>query len=112
MNTFGMVYQSTAGNGIAARLTGKGSGSSGIVKRNAAIRSRAVLGPRSLQLFVEDAPVDVRVLGIDGRAIAREHHAANAIVPLSRLIAKQGMYILEVGSGSRMLLTRTVSQVQ
>ena len=112
MNTFGVVYQSTAGNGIAARLTGKGTGSSGIVRPRANNFSKATLGARALQVFVDGAPVDVRVYGLDGRMIARRSYASSTIVPLSGLLPTQGMYVLDARSGSRTLLERTVTRLR
>lgn len=112
MNTFGVLYMSTAGNGIAARLAGEASGSTGIGSRSRAPLSRVALGARSLQIFVENAPVEVRVLGLDGRIVRSERHASSTVVPLARLLPGQGMVVLDVRSGDRTLLSRTISRMR
>jgi len=109
MNTFGVVYMSTAGNGIAARKVGSATGVSG--KPLAASRGLAQLRGRSLQIVVAGEPVDVRVLGFDGRTLKRVQYSSSTSVALSTLMPSQGMYVLEARSGSRTLLSRTVSQM-
>lgn len=112
MNTFGVVYMSTAGNGIAARLAGAGAGATGISDRTGRLLSRAVLGARALQIQVLGEPVDVRVLGLDGRVRHSARYGVSTAVPLSTLMPSRGMYVLEVRSGSRTILNRTVSQLR
>jgi hypothetical protein len=112
MNTFGVVYQSTAGNGIAARLTGKATGSSGVVRPRAGSFSRVALDARALRIFVDGAPVDVRVFGLDGRLVARRSYASSTAVPLAGLLPTQGMHVLDVKSGTRTLLERTVTRLR
>ena len=111
MNTYGVVYMSTAGSGIAARLPGvpaTGIGARGV----AAAKGFATLRGDLLEIGVQGAPVELRLRGLDGRVLGERRYSSSTQVSLSRLLKARGMAVLEVRSEGRILLRRTVTSLR
>jgi len=83
MNTFGVVYMSTAGRGIAARLTGEGSGTTAIgsVKtlRSGLARTNAHKQGSSLILTDLPAGTSVEILTLQGRRVSQQTAASSEL---------------------------------
>ena len=112
MNTYGVVYMSTAGRGIAARLPGGDSTPSvGISKAVTKALGLARLRGDLLSVEVGDQPVTVQVYGMDGRLLSRRVMSTSGTLQVSSLMANQGMYVLKVDAGKSSLMTRRITRL-
>jgi len=107
MNTFGVVYQSTAGNGIAARLTGAAVDPTSVSRPAAG--TRASLRAGVLRLALGEASATITVRALDGRVLARRDVRGETAVALSSLVASRGMALVEVRSAGKLLLSAKAS---
>lgn len=111
MNAFGVVYMSTAGRGIAARLPG--APTTGIAQRpTVSAKGSATLRGDVLEIGVRGAPVEVRLRGLDGRVLSEMRVSGSTRVALSGLMTSRGMAVLEVRSEGELLLRRTVTSLR
>jgi len=109
MNTFGVVYQSTAGRGIGARLPGASASSIGRAGRSASPSVR--LQGSLLSLVVGESPIEVDLFGLDGHRVQHRVYTRSAAISLGDAVSSRGMYVLRVRSDAKDLLTRTVGLV-
>jgi len=119
MNTYGVVYMSTAGMGIATRVptTWKmhsTSTSAASISHSARFDgSRVTIEQGVLSLSVSSGePLQLSVYGLDGRLLYNASFANSARLPLATLLPAQGMHVLQVQSASRVLLTRTIGHIR
>lgn len=110
MNTFGVVYMSTAGRGIAARLPGAPV-STGVASRASASSAIALRG-NVLDLRFEGAPLQVRLRGLDGRELRRVSVSSSTSIALDRLLPARGMVVVEVRQDGKSLFTGKASRLR
>ena len=121
MNTFGVVYMSTAGRGIAVRVPSSwametpntsGGSTTRTVKPLSLGSASASLDNGFLQLQVDNKPLVVEVVSLSGRVLNHQLVSMSTIVPLSLIVPSHGMYVLHVSSGKQALLTKVVGLIR
>ncbi len=112
MNTYGVVYMSTAGRGIAARVPstwkmGTSSSTSAISKpASSLLLSRyASLEGNILNLSIHNSRVNVAVFDLKGKRIFQNAYSSSTSLDLSETVRARGTYILRVTSGNAVLLS-------
>ena len=119
MNTYGVVYMSTAGRGIAVRVPSDwnmGSSNSGgtmVVKAqpkgtfaNPTASVKYVGG--NLELHLESANVRVSVFDMHGREISSKRYSSSVTLPLKQIVPARGNYLVRVDDGKRLLFNNRV----
>ena len=110
MNTFGVVYMSTAGRGIAARLPGASTDPTSVARGTLA--GKASLRGGVLRLALGEATATVTVRALDGRVLARRDVRGDAVVSLASLGSSHGMALVEVRSSGKVLLSAKTSLIR
>lgn len=114
MNTYGVVYMSTAGRGIAVRVPvdwnmESTSSSSAIPKpsaENAVKFSRvAFVEAGKLNLVVNRSQVKVALYDLNGEKIYSRTLNHSESIPLKSMVKSSGSYVLRVTSGKTLLLS-------
>ncbi len=115
MNTYGVVYMSTAGRGIAARVPsswnmGTGSSTSTTAMQAPKLRMNrfASLSGNRLDLTVENATVEVSLFDLKGVRVFKKTYSSSASVALDREVRASGSYILRVTGGNALMLSKKV----
>ncbi len=115
MNTYGVVYMSTAGRGIAARVPsdwnmGTSSSTSAISRPVSSLQlSRiASLEGNILNLTIHNSQAKVSLFDLKGNRIFQKSYSASAALDLSEAVSARGTYILRVTSGNALLLSGKV----
>ena len=119
MNTYGVVYMSTAGRGIAVRVPSDwnmGSSNSGgtmVVKAqpkgtfaNPTASVKYVGG--NLELHLESTNVRVSVFDMHGREISSKRYSSSVTLPLKQIVPARGNYLVRVDDGKRLLFNNRV----
>lgn len=96
MNTFGVVYMSTAGRGIAARLPGGGTDPTS--RRRPARTPAITLSSTTLHLDLQDDPAQVALRSLDGRILSRREIRGKASLDLASLTPVRSLVLLDVSS--------------
>lgn len=114
-NTFGVVYKSTAGRGIAVRMPAEWADdpiSPVAVSRN--VRSRqAWISDNSLVLNTADGRLNVNVYSLSGRLVNSRSFTEPARLNIGSLVKAKGVYIIAVrNSADKVLLNRVFSKVK
>lgn len=116
MNTYGVVYMSTAGRGIAVRVpdTWKmgSSESDGTIKvgpRTPAVSaSRAVYARGNLELTLKNSGASVSVFNMQGQKLFSRFYGSSVSVPLKELVGAKGSFYVRVESGKQVLFSNKV----
>lgn len=114
MNTYGVVYMSTAGRGIAARVpldwdmgTSSSTASIGGKPRPEAglkFSKLATLEGNNLHLTVNNSRVNVSLFDLKGNKVFSKSYTSSTVLPLNGLVNARGTYFLRVtGGGAQML---------
>lgn len=115
MNTYGVVYMSTAGRGVAARVPstwkmGTSSSTSAISKpASSLLLSRyANLEGNILNLSIHNSRVNVAIFDLKGKRVFQKAYSSSTSLDLSETVRARGTYILRVTSGNAVLLSGKV----
>jgi hypothetical protein len=119
MNTYGVVYMSTAGRGVAARVPSDWE--MGTSESSAAVKSvpkqestvkfskLASLEGSNLNLTVNNSRVNVALFDLKGNRIFSKSYTSSTVLPLNEMVNSRGAYIVRVTSGSTQMLTAKVN---
>ena len=119
MNTYGVVYMSTAGRGVAARVPSDWE--MGTSESSAAVKSvpkqestvkfskLASLEGSNLNLTVNNARVNVALFDLKGNRVFAKSYTSSTVLPLNDMVKSRGAYIVRVTSGSTQMLTAKVN---
>lgn len=115
MNTYGVVYMSTAGRGIAARVPsswnmGTSSSTSAISKPvSPLLLGRfANLEGNVLNLTLHGSRASVSLFDLNGNRVFRKSYSSSASLDLGEVVQARGTYIVRVTSGNALLLSGKV----
>lgn len=116
MNTYGVVYMSTAGRGIAVRVpdnwdmnSSTSNGSLKVESKAPAVSSaKAVYAHGNLELTLKNAGARVSVFDMKGKQLLSREYNGSASVPLKELISAKGSYYVRVESGKQVLFSNRV----
>lgn len=119
MNTYGVVYMSTAGRGISARVpsdwsmgtsssTSAISGQKDSPKPGLLFSKLATLEGLDLNLTVNGAKVSVSVFDLKGSRVYGKSFTSSTVIPLGETVQSRGTYIVRVTSGSTLMLAAKV----
>lgn len=115
MNTYGVVYMSTAGRGIAVRAPSDwkmGSSESGGTVKVAPVASvsgaRALYAHGNLELILKNSGAKVSVFNMQGQKLFSRYFGSSASVPLKELVGAKGSYYVRVESGKQVLFSNKV----
>ncbi len=116
MNTYGVVYMSTAGRGIAVRVPSDwnmGTSSSGgttkvlpAVKENP--RASVVYAHGNLELHLSGTAVRLSVFDMAGKKLFSRYYSNSASVPLRELVRSRGNCFVRVDNGKSVLFANRV----
>jgi len=120
MNTYGVVYMSTAGRGIAARVPsswnmGTSSSTSSVKVKSSgkvtlASSVSAYLEGVLLNISIASSAVaQVSLYNLQGQKIFGSSFNKSTTLSLGNVIKSRGVYVLQVKEGARTLLSRTVN---
>jgi len=112
MNTFGVVYMSTAGRGIAARLPSGGVSINPVkeIYRKTGVSS-ARISKNILSLKIPDAKrVSVALYDLRGRTISVKIYNKSSLIPLKSLSHSNGTFVVIVREERNVLLRGRVNQ--
>ncbi|OIP45019.1 MAG: hypothetical protein AUK31_08640 [Fibrobacteres bacterium CG2_30_45_31] len=123
MNTYGVVYMSTAGRGIAARVpsdwnmgTSSSGATIGIAEHSVkALSGNALANLRGdiLNLTISgNEKVSVGLFDLRGRAILQKTVSSSSQMKLDDFVKARGAYLLIVKNGSKIILSRSVQIAQ
>ncbi|MDR0306138.1 MAG: hypothetical protein LBI42_04780 [Chitinispirillales bacterium] len=104
MNTFGVVYRSTAGRGIAARMPAEWLNNQTASTRYTvkARRSPNVkLNGQLLTLRPSNGPLNVRIYNLKGRLLFNRTYNSAITLKTRDLVKSKGSYIISVRNGSK-----------
>ena len=113
MNTYGIVYVSTAGRGIAVRapssydMTQSGS-SSPIAAQKLEVSVGASLRGSVLSLAIQNGTATVKIYSMTGKKVCTKQYSSGTSVDLNTLVGSAGSYIVRVTNGSKLLLNGKV----
>ena len=119
MNTYGVVYMSTAGRGIAVRVPSDWD--MGTSESTAAVKSvpqqeptvqfskLATLEGSNLNLTVNNARVNVALFDLKGNRVFSKSYTSSTVLSLNEMVNARGAYIVRVMSGSTLMLTAKVN---
>lgn len=111
MNTYGVVYMSTAGRGIAVRVPNDwemgSSESNGTTAINAAVVSdaRAVYAHGNLELTLKESGAKVSVFNMQGQKLFSQYYSRSVSIPLKGLVGGKGSYYVRVENGKQLLFS-------
>ncbi|HSQ41510.1 MAG TPA: T9SS type A sorting domain-containing protein [Fibrobacteraceae bacterium] len=119
MNTYGVVYMSTAGRGIAARVPSDWSLYTSSTDASVALDSPlkeeiladARIAQGQLYLNVSSTILRVQVFDLKGTKLYSGTFSSSTQIPLRSILPAQGTYLLQVRSASKTLLTRQISRI-
>ena len=111
-NTFGVVYRSTAGRGIVARMPADWTGIKGVPRSSARPSLPWSISGNGLRLIVAPGViVAAEVLDLQGRSIEAREIGAQATHELRDWVPRSGTYIIRLsqpGSGNRQVLVSPI----
>lgn len=115
-NTYGVVYMSTAGRGIAVRVPS--SWNMGISSSTAALKPAAkaklefsklaTLEGTNLNLMIHNDLVNVSLFDLNGHKVFSKAFSSSAVVPLAETVRSNGLYVLRVTSKGKLMLSSKV----
>ena len=116
MNTYGVVYMSTAGRGIAARVPSDwemgSSNSEGNTKISPVQKSLAAVSVSyrhgNLELRLEATVAHVSVFDMKGKKLSSRYYSSSTSVPLKELVKAKGSYFVRVDNGKKVLFANRV----
>ena len=116
MNTYGVVYMSTAGRGIAARVPSDwnmgSSSSEGNTKVAPSVKAIALASVTyangNLELRLNATVARVSVFDMRGKKISSRYYSSSASVPLRELVRAKGSYFVRVDNGKKVLFANCV----
>ena len=120
MNTYGVVYMSTAGRGVAARVpsswkmgTSTSGGTTGEIDPSGIVNkthSNVSVAYRhgNLELQLASANARVTVFDMQGKLIFAKYFSSNASIPLKSLVPAKGSYFVQVNNGKKILFNSKV----
>ncbi|MBR2271564.1 MAG: T9SS type A sorting domain-containing protein, partial [Fibrobacter sp.] len=116
MNTYGVVYMSTAGRGIAARVpsdwnmgSSSSEGNTKIAPSAKVIASASVTYANgNLELRLNATVARVSVFDMRGKKISSRYYSSSASVPLKELVRAKGSYFVRVDNGKKVLFANRV----
>jgi hypothetical protein len=116
MNTYGVVYMSTAGRGIAARVpsnwemgTSNSDGTTKVAPSAKVMASASVTYANgNLELRLNATVARVSVFDMRGKKISSRYYSSSASVPLKELVRAKGSYFVRVDNGKKVLFANRV----
>lgn len=116
MNTYGIVYMSTAGRGIAARVpTAWGMSSSNSEGTNKTIptlktspKASVTYANGNLELNINTSTVHVIVYDLQGKIIFNRYYTSSASIPVKSLAQTKGNYFVKINEGNKTLFANKV----
>ena len=117
MNTYGVVYMSTAGRGIAARVPSSwkmdGSNTSAAIPKQVKestlnFNRYASIESGNLNLIVNNSSLQVALYDLNGNCVYQKRFTQSASLPLGEMAKARGTYIVRVTSGKTLLLSSQV----
>ena len=116
MNTYGVVYMSTAGRGIAARVpstwkmgSSSSDGSTKVVpKANVVSNASVAYAHGNLELTLNASSARVSVFDMNGKKLFSRYYSNSASVPLKELVKAKGSYFVRVDNGKKVLFANRV----
>jgi len=117
MNTYGVVYMSTAGRGIAARVpsdwkmgTSNSDGTTKVVPAPAKSIANVsvVYSHGNLELRLNATVARVSVFDMKGKRLSSRYYSSSATVPLKELVKAKGSYFVRVDNGKNVLFANRV----
>ncbi|MFP4242246.1 MAG: exo-alpha-sialidase [Chitinispirillaceae bacterium] len=105
-NTFGVVYRSTAGRGIAVRMPAEWADEpvSSVVTGKSARLSSVCLKGNSLVLGSISEPLVVKVHNLRGQTVFRKEFRTSASLRLDSFVKTAGIYVISVQSRKKKLV--------
>ncbi|MFP4014234.1 MAG: T9SS type A sorting domain-containing protein [Chitinispirillaceae bacterium] len=115
-NTFGVVYKSTAGRGIAVRMPSgwvDDDPVSPVAVSNKVRTRQAWISDNSLVLNTADGLLNVKVYSLNGRLVSHRTFTQPAKLNVGSLVKAKGTYIVSVVKNSdKVILSRVFSKVK
>ena len=115
MNTYGVVYMSTAGRGIAVRApsswnmgSSESGGSTGFAATPAVGGARAVYAHGNLELTLKGTAAKVSVFDMAGKKLHSRSYCRSVSIPMKELVRAKGSYYVRVESGNQVLFSNRV----
>lgn len=115
MNTYGVVYMSTAGRGIAVRVPSNWDMGSSDSEGIAAITSTPVVSGAyaayshgNLELTLKNVGAQVSVFDMQGKKLFSRSYSRSATIPMKELVRAKGSYYVRVESGKQLLFSNRV----
>ncbi|MCL2689498.1 MAG: hypothetical protein FWE57_06590 [Chitinispirillia bacterium] len=105
MNTFGVVYRSTAGRGVAVRMPAEWADNQFTSARRTASKphyrpANVKFTGNVLTLNTADGPLNVRVYDLKGRVVFNKTYTSPAALKSRDLVRSKGSYIISVRGGA------------
>ncbi len=115
MNTFGVVYMSTAGRGIACRIPGEDDIS--IVKQNNSAagsnKPHARLNAGTLELkALKNRELKVQLFDLKGKLVFSREYSGSATMSVRSLVKSQGSFLMIVRDDRGVILSEKLSVVR
>jgi len=110
MNTFGVVYRSTAGRGIAARMPAEWLDDPNVSVRRVSKQHRSPyvkLTNRILTLTPSNGPLNVSVYDLKGRLLFNKTYSGAAVLKTRELVRANGSYIVSVRNSAKETVFRS-----
>lgn len=115
MNTYGVVYMSTAGRGIAARVPSSfkmgSSESKGSIKlvANKLKNSNVIYSNGNLNLTLKNSVARISVFDMKGQKIYSGYFTKSVSIPVSTLVKSKGSYIVRINSEKETLFAKKIA---
>lgn len=115
MNTYGVVYMSTAGRGIAARVpssfkmgSSESKGSTKLVA-NELKHSNVIYLNGNLNLTLKNSVARISVFDLKGQKIYSGYFTKSVSIPVSTLVKSKGSYIVRINSEKETLFAKKIA---
>lgn len=116
MNTYGVVYMSTAGRGIAVRApsswnmgSSESSGTTGMKPSIPVVgEARAVYAHGNLELSLKGTAAKVSVFDMAGKRLSSRNYNSSVSIPVKELVRAKGSYYVRVECGNQVLFNNRV----
>ena len=116
MNTYGVVYMSTAGRGIAARVpsnwemgTSNSDGTTKVAPAAKTVADASVgYSHGNLELRLNASAARVSVFDMRGKKLYSRYYSSSTTIPVKDLVKAKGSYFVRVDNGKKVLFANRV----
>jgi hypothetical protein len=116
MNTYGVVYMSTAGRGIAARVpsnwemgTSNSDGTTKVAPAAKTVADASVgYSNGNLELRLNASAARVSVFDMRGKKLYSRYYSSSTTIPVKDLVKAKGSYFVRVDNGKKVLFANRV----